>query len=69
MQQELQDKYYSIQYRSDCCLDGYEDTNENKLISKKISDYDDELKGWDPTDPDENNPWREYIEQNKGENK
>lgn len=47
----------------------YEDTNENKLISKKISDYDDELKGWDPTDPDENNPWREYIEQNKGENK
>ena len=23
----------------------------------KISEYDEELRNWDPTDPDENNPW------------
>lgn len=46
-----------------------EDSKEKDIISKKISNYDNELKGWDPTDPDQNNPWREYIEQNKGENK
>ena len=26
----------------------------------KISEYPEELKKWDPTDPDENNPWKEY---------
>lgn len=28
----------------------------------KLSEYDDQLRGWDPTDPDENNPW---LNQNK----
>jgi len=37
---------------------------ENKF---KLSDYPDELKGWDPTDPDPSNPWISYNEQNKGE--
>ena len=27
-----------------------------KPEAKKISDYKD-LRGWDPTDPDSNNPW------------
>lgn len=35
----------------------------------KISDYGEELKNWDPTDPDLNNPWREYEIQNEGESK
>ncbi len=46
----------------------YEDDNPGPLgkpITMKISDYDDELKKWDPTDPDENNPWIEY---NEGQN-
>lgn len=34
----------------------------------KITNADDKLKGWDPTDPDEKNPWKEYQEQYKGEN-
>lgn len=42
------------------------DTKEKMQI--KISDYSDELRGWDPTDPDPKNPWIEYREQNKGEN-
>lgn len=29
----------------------------------ELSSYDDSLKGWDPTDPDENNPWLKYNEQ------
>ncbi len=33
----------------------------------KLSDYDESLRGWDPTDPDSSNPWKEYNEQNKGE--
>ena len=37
-------------------------------VPLKLSDYAEELKGWDPTDPDENNPWIEYRKQNKGEN-
>ena len=32
---------------------------------KKISDYNEELRGWDPTDPDPQNPWLEYN--NKGD--
>ena len=42
------------------------DLQEELLI--KISDYSDELRCWDPTDPDPKNPWIEYREQNKGEN-
>ena len=45
--------------------------NSNIVINdkniKKISNYSDELKGWDPTDPDPDNPWTKYNEQNEGE--
>jgi len=40
----------------------------NKELPLKISDYDEELRKWDPTDPDPNNPWIEYKKTNKGEN-
>lgn len=56
-------------YKSNSTKDNIE--NENKVkkeISMKISDYNEELRGWDPTDPDSNNPWIEYLKQNKGEN-
>ncbi len=33
-----------------------------KPTAKKISSYSDELKNWDPTDPDSKNPWRTYVE-------
>ena len=39
-----------------------EQESEEKLKvnqPKKISEENEELKGWDPTDPDENNPWKE----------
>ena len=39
-----------------------------KELPLKISEYDEELRNWDPTDPDEKNPWIEYRKQNKGEN-
>lgn len=38
---------------------------QEKLL--KISEFDDELRNWDPTDPDMNNPWLKYKEQEKGE--
>lgn len=49
-----------------------DDSKNNKIeISKekimKISNYDDELRGWDPTDPDPDNPWTKYNEQDEGE--
>lgn len=46
-----------------------DDTNDELVEKKlmKISEFDEELKGWDPTDPDMQNPWINYIEQNKGE--
>lgn len=33
-----------------------------KPTAKKISAYSEELKNWDPTDPDTKNPWRTYVE-------
>ena len=33
-----------------------------KPTAKKISSYSEELKNWDPTDPDRNNPWKNYKE-------
>lgn len=45
--------------------------NEETKVKVKneieLSNCDKSLRGWDPTDPDENNPWREYNKQNKGE--
>lgn len=41
----------------------YSDKNPGPLGKppvKKISD-DEEVRDWDPTDPDENNPWKEYL--------
>lgn len=31
-----------------------------KPTARKISD-DEEVRGWDPTDPDKNNPWKDYL--------
>ncbi len=33
----------------------------------KISEFSENLRGWDPTDPDPNNPWLKYNEINEGE--
>ncbi len=33
-----------------------------KPTAKKISSYSEELKKWDPTDPDSKNPWKTYVE-------
>ncbi len=33
-----------------------------KPTAKKISSYDEDLKNWDPTDPDPKNPWKTYVE-------
>lgn len=33
-----------------------------KPTAKKISSYDEGLKVWDPTDPDNKNPWKTYVE-------
>ncbi len=33
-----------------------------KPSAKKISSYPDYLKNWDPTDPNTNNPWKNYKE-------
>ena len=35
-----------------------------KPSAKKISNYPDNLKKWDPTDLDEENPWIKYFEKN-----
>lgn len=46
----------------------YSDSNPGPLgkpSSKKISSYSDNLRNWDPTDPNSNNPWKNYKEQNK----
>ena len=43
----------------------YYDDNPGPLgkpTAKKISSYSDELKNWDPTDPDPRNPWKTYKE-------
>ncbi len=31
-----------------------------KPLAKKISSYEDYLRNWDPTDPNSNNPWKNY---------
>lgn len=46
----------------------YSDSNPGPLgkpSSKKISSYSEELRNWDPTDPNPNNPWKNHKEQNK----
>lgn len=43
----------------------YSDANPGPLgkpTAKKISSYSEDLKKWDPTDPDANNPWKNYKE-------
>lgn len=39
-----------------------------KPTARKISS-DDEVKNWDPTDPDSNNPWKEYLNRKEEEKK
>ncbi len=59
----------------DNCVSGtkvefYSDSNPGPLgkpTARKISD-DEEVRNWDPTDPDKNNPWNEYLKR-KEENK
>lgn len=46
----------------------YSDSNPGPLgkpSSKKISSYSDDLRNWDPTDPNPNNPWKNYKEPQK----
>lgn len=46
----------------------YSDSNPGPLgkpSSKKISSYSDDLRNWDPTDPNPNNPWKNHKESNK----
>ena len=50
----------------------YNDSNPGPLgrpSTKKISSYPDEVRNWDPTDPDKNNPWNTYNEQKQEEQK
>ena len=45
----------------------YEDSNPGPLgkpTAQKISE-DETVRGWDPTDPDVNNPWRNYVRPNE----
>lgn len=49
------------------CSEDNQQKTINKKATRKISDYSEELRNWDPTDPDSNNPWREYKELNEGE--
>ncbi len=39
-----------------------------KPSAKKISSYEDYLRNWDPTDPNSNNPWKNYKTPEKNEN-
>lgn len=39
-----------------------------KPSAKKISSYSDNLRNWDPTDPNPNNPWKTYEEPQESEN-
>ncbi len=39
-----------------------------KPSSKKISSYSDELRNWDPTDSNPNNPWKNYKPNNSDNN-
>ena len=34
-----------------------------KPTARKISNAPSDVKGWDPTDPDKNNPWPEYLKE------
>ena len=50
----------------------YSDENPGPLGKpeiKKISEYPEYLRGWDPTDPDKSNPWNNYIEPEKTQTK
>lgn len=38
-----------------------------KPLAKKISDYPDYLRNWDPTDPNPSNPWLTYREETNNE--
>ena len=47
----------------------YADSNPGPLgkpAAQKISE-DEAVRGWDPTDPDANNPWRNYVKEVKNE--
>ena len=39
-----------------------------KPTAKKIT-QDEEVRNWDPTDPDTANPWKEYLKKKESENK
>lgn len=46
--------------RVEFCEEETEGLEEKNVSSKKISEYSEELRSWDPTDPDEDNPWLNY---------
>ena len=39
-----------------------------KPTAKKISNAEGDLKNWDPTDPDPNNPWKNYKQEDENNN-
>ena len=53
--------------RVEFCQNSCQEKNTIKEKTLKISDYSEELRGWDPTDPDPKNPWMEYKELDEGE--
>lgn len=50
------------------CNDESQESNSIIKTQMKISGYSEELRNWDPTDPDPNNPWLSYKDENEGEN-
>lgn len=50
------------------CDNDSQDKTGVKKVQMKISGYSEELRGWDPTDPDPSNPWLSYIDEDEGEN-
>ena len=60
--------YCSKDTKVEFCENDSNEENFEQPVKMKISEYSNELKCWDPTDPDENNPWIKYNKQNKGEN-
>lgn len=39
-----------------------------KPSARKISDAPENIRGWDPTDPSSNNPWKDYLKSGNSDN-
>lgn len=54
---------YMIIVKMEPGVEFYSSSNPGPLgkpSAKKISSYEDYLRNWDPTDPNSNNPWKNY---------